>query len=483
MMTLMRLRPVATLVLTLLLARTALAGEPPADFVKKEAAALKKVGDEIVKLARIARNGKVYSGAREELEKGIAVCPENRKLSLELKRLPDREDAPKNGFLAGWRKERDAAYRKCAGHLAKVALLYDQKGFVEEFDRLVEVVLLRFPVEGALEPFGLVWFEPYRKWARKDAAERLAKGWERIDGAWVEPAKVTALDKEHASWASPWVLSDEVHELKTTLPYRKARQIMDHVTAFRRFFLAEFAGQWDLVAPTGKLPIIVTDSQSDLRTQLQKASGGRAPQSLQGAAYYMWTNTALNPCFATLEPSVTNGGTIRIGLPGLFRSLQHEITHQLAAEYSKHDCDRTRMIEHQFWCVEGIANFMVYYVRERDGWRLTHPKTLKVGSGLLRGAFAYVKGRLSSLPTLEAFFSIPRARFLTIENYMIAATVSYFMLEGADDRYRKPFIKLMETVHKVHDSPTCFDECFEGVDRAKMQKDWEAFVKAIVLDP
>jgi len=299
----------------------------------------------------------------------------------------------------------------------------------------------------------------------------------------VEPAKVAALDKEHAGWADPWLLSDEVHELKTTLPYRDARQILDHVAAFRRFFLSEFAGQWDLVAPTGKLPVIVTDSQADLMAQLVKASHGQVPQNLQGAAYYMWTNGALNPCFATLEPRVTNAGTIRVGLPELFRALQHEITHQLAAEYSKHASDRTKMIEHQFWCVEGIANFMVYYVRERDGWRLTHPKTQKMGSGLVQGAFSYVKGRLASLPGLDAFFATSRRTFLTVENYMISATVSYFMLEGAEGRYRKPFVRLMEAVHRVHDSPTCFDECFEGVDRAKMQTDWEAFVRAIRLDP
>ncbi|MHC4858733.1 MAG: hypothetical protein ACYTDY_01425 [Planctomycetota bacterium] len=206
------------------------------------------------------------------------------------------------------------------------------------------------------------------------------------------------------------------------------------------------------------------------------------PTGLPGAAYYMWTNRPLNPCFATLEPNVANAGTIKVGLDELFSSLQHEITHQLASEYSKHDADLTKYMEHQFWCVEAIANFMNYYVLDRDGWRLTHPKTMPLGTGLQRGAFAYCKTNLASLPPLEGFFAIKKEVFVNTRNYMMAATVAYFMLHGEKGRYRAPFVKLLETVHKVHDSKTSLDECFAGIDLEKMQKDWEAFVRGIELD-
>ena len=65
---------------------------------------------------------------------------------------------------------------------------------------------------------------------------------------------------------------------------------------------------------------------------------------------------------------------------------------------------------------------------------------------------------------------------------MIAATLAYFLLHGEGAKYRTSYVKLLETIHKVHDSPTSLTDCFTGVDRSKMQQEWESFVRGIVLD-
>ena len=333
-----------------------------------------------------------------------------------------------------------------------------------------------------MKKLGLVFFEPYARWVRKKDGERLEAGWEKLEGTWRKPKEVASLNEEHSGWANPWILDDGVHELRTNVALRDALQVLSHITAFREFFLAEFGAEWDLKAPTGKLPVILTRTQREFRERMQKASPGIRDTGLSGAAFYFWRNVPLNPCFVTFEPTLVSGQATKVNLEEVLMSVRHEVTHQLAYEYSKHDCDNTRVTAHEFWCVEAIANFMQNYILEKGAWRLVHRKTWASGDGYMEGDFSHCVDNLASLPTLKELFAI-RKDGLSVETYHMTATVAYFLLQGEEGEHRTSFLKLLERVHKVRDTAKCFDECFRGVDLKDLQAEWESFVRGITLDP
>jgi hypothetical protein len=341
-------------------------------------------------------------------------------------------------------------------------------------------------VQEALTRLNLAYFAPYLRWTSGTEVALLERGGEVHEGANLEPDAVAALDRRHSSWSDPWVISDDVHEVRTTMPLRIANQILHFVAAYRRHFLERFGPMWDLKAPTtGKLPLIVTRTQAELRERLSAVAGSASlGGNMQGAAFYLQTNGKLNPCFVTYEPNDANGTVFKIQrFEELVIPLIHEVTHQLAFEYSKHDFNDTRHIQHHFWSVEAIANFMGYHVLENGTtWRLTHPRTIPMGHGMIEGPFAWCVNNKSALPPLRRFMALTHQEFMTVQNYHIAATLAYFFLEGEGGKYRASFAKLLEKIHEVRDEPGTFEACFPGVNHAEMEAEWLRFVGAIDLD-
>jgi len=153
---------------------------------------------------------------------------------------------------------------------------------------------------------------------------------------------------------------------------RIARQVFANVTAFRHFFLAQFAGLWDLRPPIGKLPVIVTATQDEMQDQMRRYSKNQISLKGFGAACYIFTNSPLNPCLVTFEPYMATGKVTKIGFKQLVSFLKHEITHQLSFEYCKYDYDITKRCDYHIWVTEGIANFMENYKLSSKGWKLSH---------------------------------------------------------------------------------------------------------------
>jgi len=476
------------LMLALLLGAAVVATPPPDAharpdaLVKRETSARKKCADELIKLAKWCSLQRAFDVAEAELRRGAAIQPDHPKLAAALARLDGKEPAPKKGFAGKFEAKRAKAHAKCVALLAAVSARYDEADRSAPFDQVLALTQKSFPQANVGADFGLVYFEPYAKWVRKADEERLSNGGELVDGEWLDPDGVAALNVEHATWSNPWKVSDDVHEVITPMPLRTARSVLAYVAAERAFILDYFAEEWDLRTPKGKLPVIVTETQAELRVQLAKASGG-AGGATQAAAMYLQSNGELDPCFLTFEPRGAGGQTIKIGFRELLWALRHEIAHQVFFEYSKHSSTRTRMIENQFWAVEGVANFLAYYVLGESGWKLTHPRTIPFSKqGVLEGAFAWSQKTGSRLVPIEQFVEIPQAAFGKVENYHYAATLAYFLFEGADRKYRKGFVDLLSAVHAVHDTPDLWAKSFVGVDPAELNAEFQAFVAGLKLD-
>ena len=425
----------------------------------------------------------------DALKLGLEAWPDSSKLSKALETLEkkaERGGEPKDRYADKLAEKRSEALHEVALALADAALSAESEA-PDRYEHYVGLIQTRLLDAEALDKLDLVYFAPYVRWISRTEADLLEAGGERHDGQDLDAAAVEALNRKHSSWRDPWVISDDVHEIRTTVPLRQAKRILAYVGAYREYFLGRFGGVWDLQAPSGKLPIVVTETQAELQEQMQTYTGGQqmAGGQVQGAAFYMQTNGKLNPCFVTYEPMEATGRTFTIS-PDDFEQLQiplaHEVTHQIVFEYSKHDYDNRRQIQHHFWAVEAIANYMGYHAFDGTQWTLTHPRTIPMGSGMIEGPFAYCSNHVNDLPQLDAFMGLTHQQFMSVENYHVAATLAYFLLEGEGGKYRGQFVKLLETVHKVRDRADLFETCFPGVDRGAMQREWIAFVKALQLD-
>jgi hypothetical protein len=475
------------LVLVLVVAAPVLAADDAAEKVaKQEAKVREQCADDLIGLSRFCAKAKAIDAARDQLERGLAVAPESKKLKDEQKKLEGKTGEPAPGFAEAFAKERAKVDERCALRLADLAVLAQKEKQDDAFERAVSVIRDSFPVDKALARTGVAWFEPYLKWVKRAEADKLAAGGEEVDGSWLDKGAVAELDRKHASWQDPWVISDEVHEVRTTMSLRTARTILAQVAAFRAFFLKQFQPAWDLQPPKGKLPVIVTATQVELKERMKEECanlGGAVPQqSPQGAAYYLLTNGALNPCFVTFEPMFAGGQVLKVELDQVELTLRHEICHQIAFEYCKHDSDRSRMPEHQFWCVEGLANFLMYYSLEKGRWTLKKPRTLRMGSGMIESPFAWCSAHADAIPPLETFMATTRDRFATVENYHIASVVAWFLLDGEGGKHHASFVKLLERVHKAHDDEKVFDACFEPDEKRALQAQFSKFVARIRLD-
>jgi hypothetical protein len=455
------------------------------ELTAAEKTALKKVERELLDLAKFAAKGNDAAAAVEALRLALEVVPDADKPQQELEKLqkkPPRGE-PKAGFAEKLAAQRTEAHREVALALVDAAQATEE-AHPDRYQRYLGLIQTRFPVQEALTRLNLAYFAPYLRWTSATEVALLERGGEVHEGQHLEPDAVSALDRRHSSWSDPWVVADDIHEVRTTLPLRTANQILHFVAAYRRHFLERFGPLWDLQPPSGKLPLIVTRTQADLRQQLSAVAGGAAAAGgVQGAAFYLQSTGKLNPCFVTYEPCDVTGVTFKIErFEQLVIPLIHEVTHQLAFEYSKHDYVATRQIQHHFWSVEAIANFMGYHVLDDGAWRLTHPRTIPMGQGMIEGPFAWCVNNKGSLQPLRRFMALSPQEFMTVENYHMAATLAYFLLEGEGGKYRANFVKMLEKIHEVRDQPGTFDDCFPGVNHDAMQREWLDFVGAIKLD-
>jgi hypothetical protein len=449
-------------------------------LAKQETAARAKAGDEMAGLARLSASLSAYDDARRAWSKALAFAPENKLFRSELDKLKGRKSAPSKGALTQIADRRQKGLVKCADLLGPVVSAYLKAERTDDLARVVALMRAQeLPAEATLGKLGVVFFEPYLDWRSQKDVARLDAGDEYVDGAWVPAARVAEMNAEHADWSNPWVISDEVHEVRTTQPLRTARRVMAHVAAYRRFFVGYFTGEWDLTPPDVKLPVIVTGTRAEMDERAEPFGGSTPPGA---AAFYLSTNSVGNPCFVSFEMQAANGPRMKVGFEGLQWVFEHELGHQIAFEFSKHAADLTRLSHDDAWAIEGVAQFLPHYDLVDGAWVMKKPKTIAMGAGYIEGDLAWCRAHADSLPPLAQFFAQSYEQFMTPQNYHIAATLAWYLLEGKDRAYRPAFVKLLETVHQSRGDASTFASCFEGVDIATLDAEFRAFCRGIQLD-
>lgn len=461
---------------------------PPLSTDEQLAAAF--ASDELVKLAQFCARNQAFREARAELDNALAILPGAEAPRAELAKLGDPSSEPTRFFRDNFERERRNAHMRAANRLADVALQLRQGGDREKHDRWVEVIQQCFSgetTEKALSRIGLAYFAPYLQWVDAADARRLEDGQEEMDGKWLDREGVAEVNLQHSTWDTPWVLTDEAHELRTNLTLRNARRMLYQVGAFRKFFLKTFSKQWRLRQPLTKLPIILTKTREDYLSQLAAEGlrrGITIPEPHGAAAFYIRL-MPVGPIFVTIEPAMMDGSTMKSSYDLLVQILKHELTHQIAREYSAFDCINPSVPE-QFWCVEGLAECLAFYTNDRGHWHLNHPAKIasREAGVYFVSAWGYVARNLDSLPKLETFFGYDQAKDYQAAGscYPQGASVVDFMLHGEHGRYRRSFVRLCEAVHKGKITPLTFEECFPGIDRQRLQRQWLRFVRSFPLD-
>jgi hypothetical protein len=460
-----------------------------ADVQKKETFTENQVAAELAKLATwcVAQNGP--DDARRVLELGLQIYPENKALKKQKDEVKDAKQAPSKKYRDELKKKEHDAYEKCAKMIADLVVFAGDKGIWDHFEERVEAIAMKLGCEDALVPPKkgaiAVWFEPYRKWFNGADAKKLEAGGERIDGKWLSANEVAKLDEQHSKWSDPWVISDEVHEIKTTMHYRIAQQLLVHVGAYREMFIRYVSDGWELRKPEGKLPIVVTETQDDFKAQMIENGHMKKGDRVTMAAVYMHRLAPLNPVYVTFEPANDDGSTHKVDIEYVSEILQHEVTHQIATEYSYWNADHSTYGEDcHYWCVEGIATFMEVWRLGRSGWKLTHPNpknAMTPGTGH-QCAFANMKDQPDLPGTLTGHFNLKHDNFVRPDYYDIASTISYFLLEGEGRKYRKGYLKLLALRHEGKISTSSLEECFPGVDWKEAHEEYKKFVAGIKLD-
>lgn len=446
---------------------------------KQQAAAEAKCAADLVRCAKALAGMKAFDEAREELRFAMTVAPQDAGCRKEYaKLLTLRADTPE-GAAQKATDARTPVHAACVAALVPVLEAWDKAGRPEEFAHLATTTVACFERPKALETFDLVWFEPYLAWARKSDADRWTKGDEFVDGAWLDAEKVKALDAKHEAWASPWTVGDGVHEVRTVMPLRAAKRVIEYVRSYRRFVIDYFAGEWEWKQSRGPLPIYLTATQADYQARI-RAYDSSAPAP-HASAIYLQRTGGLSPVFLTFEPNLLGGGVTKIDWPSLLRDLRHESAHQILYESAMAQGAAVAAAGSIDWVSEGTANFLACHRPAEGRWRLARPAEEPYGSGFEPASFAWVKANFEAVPPLAKQVE-SRGNIESVEGYHAATTLAYFLLAGEDRRYRSAFVKMITEVHASRGGPKTFAECFGKVDMAKMQEQWKAFVDGISIE-
>lgn len=435
-----------------------------ADLGKKEKACLGKVGAATRRFAKLLTERKEYASARAELCRFLLLDPEDAATRQQLAQLVKKgrvTDAGSDVSIA-----RRAARAECTKALLDFAAECEKAGDLERLWRAWTGAV--FAYEATL-PEGAEWFAPYGVFVRKEDKERLDAGGEYVDGKWLDATEMSALDAKHRTAKGEWVLEDDVHVVRTAEPLRSARRVLYQAGAFRRFFLAHFACWWDLRPPQGKLPIVFTGTQEEIRKKVAEydpASSKDAADQLS-AALYLWSNMPLNPCFVTLEPMLVSGEAHKLTFEEIEQTLRHELAHQIAYEYSRH-ANPTPQPSGQPWLAEGMAEFLSCYVPGPTGWRLEEDNE----------TFARCREKADAMPKLADFVRLPKASFDTVELYAMGACFYRFLWEADAGRHRAAIARVTELVHQSKATAATFKECFKA-DPASLQPAWDEFVRTL----
>jgi hypothetical protein len=429
------------------------------DLAKREKAVLGKVGAATRRFAKLLAERKEYASAREELRRFLLLDPEDEATLQQLQQLVKKGRATDAGTDVS--VPRRAAQAECTKALLDFAAECERANDPERLWRAWTAAVVAY---GAKPPDGAEWFPPYCVWVRKEDKARLDAGGEFVDGKWLDAAAVEALSASHKASKGEWVFDDGIHVVETAEPLRSARRVLWQASAFRRFFLSYFACLWDLRPPKGKLPILFTGTQDEMKKKMRKHDPSGADEGV-AAALYLWSSVPLNPCFVTLEPMLASGKPVMLTFEEIEPVLRHELAHQIAFEYSRHADPDPKRLGPNMWVYEGMAEFFSCYALGPEGWRIQpdHP------------ALVRCRENIDAMPKVADFIAIQRDGYNTVLLYAMGAGLYWFLWQS--EEHRASLARLTELAHTSKGTASSFKECFKGVDPASLQPAWEKFAR------
>jgi uncharacterized protein DUF1570 len=443
---------------------------------KQQDAAETKCAAEFVKCAKTLAAMKAFDEARDELRIAMLLAPQDAVCRKEYAKLLASRTGTPDAVVPKLNDVRNPVRERCVATLVPVLQAWDKADRPEEFARLATATVGCLGQPEPVHALGLAWYEPYGFWARQKDAERWEKGDEFVDGAWLDAEKVKALDAQHANWTTPWVIGDGVHEVRTSMPLRAARRVLEYVRSYRRFVADYFVGEWEWKQPKAPLPIFLTATQADYQARLG-AYDSNATRSKASAIYVQKTG-GICPVFVTFEPKDAGGS--KIDWPALLRDVRHETAHQILYESAM--AQGAGVGGNIDWVSEGIANFLACHEPRNGVWRLTRRDREPYANGYEPGAFSWVRANFDKVPPLSKYFGEFKSNLDSPEEYFVATTLVYFLLWGSDGRWRPSAVKLIADVHMAKGGPKSFADCFGKPDLAKMQEEWKSFVDGISIE-
>ncbi len=453
-----------------------MAAELPKAVQKRVDAARADAAKELFRLGTFCARKKAYDDARAAWRVCVIVEPGNTKAPAKAAKIEDKLPKPSATYAAAYDEKRGIAYEKCTKLLAAAAQFCWEQNQADAFDELCGLVIDHFPSEKIRERLNLVYFKGYAKFVHSDAYKRLRKGDEFVDGRWRTSEEMKKLNAKHATWATRWQIDDGIHRIETNMSLRTARQVMHTITSFRKWYLHEFGDEWPLKPPPRLLPVLVTRTQKEY-AMVCKLDGTNPPEG--AAAFYM---PRTHKCYVTFQPGMQGGGASAVGFEHVAGTLRHELVHQIGYEYSRFAGSGPGNSFGHF-ASEGIAEFASQYTLRRDGqWRLWKPREIGISlHGGSAGPIYWVKSNFRHLPDLSELLACKRAKF-KVREYHWACTFTYFMLEGAERRYRKGYLQVLREVHRYQANKTTWGRAFPDKDLAELAAEFEAFTKKIKID-
>ncbi|GMV78952.1 MAG: hypothetical protein AMXMBFR7_01360 [Planctomycetota bacterium] len=306
---------------------------------------------------------------------------------------------------------------------------------------------------------------PGKGWVEAAHAARVQNGEWFENGAWSTQGEA---DAKHAALANPWVLETEHFILKSTSSREQAVAVAERLDAvrelcFRRyldFFMRGAAKQ-----ATGllfnqkaekKMVVWFMRDEAQYRSIIDREVKSENKELLKRSVGFYNTASGASFFYAYGPPET---GFV-------FRTVQHEVTHQILGEFS-------RVGDGPTWLTEGLAQVLEYGVPDRDG-RLALPPRARHAD--VRDAAELRAG--GKLLALSSLLNMPRERFHAEpgrhDHYLVSGALCRFLIDHAHGAYAADLLHYASDCYRNRAKQGI--QAYVGLDAAQLEAAFHAYL-------
>ncbi|CAG0983706.1 hypothetical protein PLCT2_02062 [Planctomycetaceae bacterium] len=433
----------------------------------KEKAAREKAAKAVEALANWCAKSGGYSDAIHEWSRAALLRNDFELAQKEVPKLLGKSDSPVKDYANGLETQRKKAADASTGIWDVIAEARQKDG--EDFVRELSALWAGWMgADDQLEKAGWGWCEKTGSMAPKDDIVRFEAGELRHEGAWVDAAKVEALDQAHANFKLPWMLDDGFSQIQTNLGLLAAQRLLNYATRFRLYFAHQFAVPLQLKKPAGLLPLVITKTRVEYREQCTRRYGSSFSDTGLMGTYLGIVGEKLCAIVISREyPADGKNWPLRDG--PLLHTLRHELTHQLCMEGLKAREPTREWPRFGVWAVEGLATNMEYQfeIGPRFEFRNVRRQRLSDESET-KGTelrLSYLIKDKQNLRKVEEVGRFTDADFNTAQltGYAESCAVVMFLLNHSAST-RAKILQFLLMAHIKQVEKDGFDKCMKGED-------------------